>query len=263
MRSTPTMPDILHVTNTAPFAVYIRVYEESKAVDESTRLRAISIVCKIAAGKTIELNIPAHSGSNRILCYLNAKDINQAEKDILGEKEVAYAAKYMEIPEHDAKNSIQLAIPNFEPIPEMPKFNGLGLRKGFKLGVEFAWGLNEEKLGLDPRTLQNRASKSRAKKNTHSSIAYSKSGERNIEISEIERADLAERNKICKQAIKSLLEQCGINSPENSNLETPKNGLSGSGGGFRAMFGFRGFNTGLYECGLADTYHYCSGTSGS
>lgn len=77
------------------------------------------------------------------------------------------------------------------------------------------------------------------------------------DLSEQERAFLAERAPKVKQGLESLLGR----SLENSYI--PRIAVIASGGGYRAMLGTTGFLSGAHEKGLLNTLTYISALSGS
>ena len=91
-------------------------------------------------------------------------------------------------------------------------------------------------------------------------VANEKSGD--IKLSNNENKFIKERDKITRDPLRNLAEKAlGDALPNDASL--PRIGLCGSGGGFRAMLSFHGFQTALQEQGLFDMIHFVSGTSGS
>jgi hypothetical protein len=90
-------------------------------------------------------------------------------------------------------------------------------------------------------------------------IATDPSGD--IALSTREEEFSKERDAICQSSMRRLVLTNNNNFPADASMQ--RLSLCGSGGGFRAMLAFHGFQAGLQQEGLLDMISYVCGTSGS
>lgn len=256
--------DTLMVTNSADVSIFVRVYTESDGFLGRKSYSPLSDVVEVRRGEKVQISLSGTRGVKKLF-YKHASNKDKAHA-IFTDTGPTFTDTFVYIKNQEAEDLISIQINDInKQHANALNVNYTALKTNYSTYKNDSAHMTELKTKGEGVRTRVEKSVNKATLKDPAAVVISKDKTGDVPLSDSEKEFIAERDKVVKQEFDILLTEAlgELAKDVDHSRYLPRVGVCGSGGGFRAMVGFHGFNVGMMESGTYDMVHYRSGTSGS